>query len=400
MSDRAQAAAQRLARNWMVSSDSHIIEPPDLWQSRLPAAMRERGPVVREEANGHWWYVDGYKTMSFLGIQAGDRFVKHADQLRISGHFSEVAPASYDPARYIEESASDGIWGSVLYPSQGLVLYAVPVSDVLTAATHAYNDWLAEFCRHDPRRLKGVAILNADDPAEAVQELTRAHRLGLVGAMIPLSPPLWRPYRSPEFDPLWAAAQDLGMPISLHTGADRADPRQGAAAFRLNIAEVPPSVFINKDHQVRQALGDLIFSGVFERFPKLMVGTVEHELSWIPFFLDQLDYTYTDRPRRGAWHKFADPGVLPSDFFRRNVFCSFQQDAVGVRLRDVIGLHTLMFGSDYPHTESTYPRTIPILADILADVPEDEAHAIVCGNAARLYGFDPPPARTARQEAA
>lgn len=396
----ATGVAERLARRWIVSSDSHVIEPPDLWQSRMPASLRDRGPIVREEENGHWWYVDGYRTMSFLGIQAGDRFVKHADELRISGRFSDVTPNSQDPARYIAESASDGVWGSVLYPSQGLVLYAVPVSDVLTAATHAYNDWLAEFCRHDPRRLKGVAMLNADDPAEAVRELTRAHSLGLCGAMIPLAPPSWLPYRSQAFDPLWAAAQDLGMPLSLHTAADRADPKQGAAAFRLNIAEVPPSVFVNKDFQVRQALADMIFSGVFERFPKLLVGTVEHELSWIPFFLDQLDYTYTDRPRRGTWHKFRDPGALPSDFFRRNVFCSFQQDAVGVRLRDVIGLHTLMFGTDYPHTESTYPRTIPIMAEILADVPEDEAHAIVCGNAARLYGFDPPPVRSNEKAAA
>ena len=118
---------------------------------------------------------------------------------------------------------------------------------------------------------------------------------------------------------------------------------------------VPPSVFINKDYQVRQALADLILTGVFERFPRLRVGSVEHELAWIPFFLDQMDYTYTDRPRRGEWYRFAEAGVLPSDYWHRNCFASFQEDGNGVRMRDVIGVETLMWGSDYPHTGVDVP---------------------------------------------
>ena len=159
-------------------------------------------------------------------------------------------------------------------------------------------------------------------------------------------------------------AQDLDMPLSMHTATDRAIRRVGDAAFRLDVKHVPPSVFINKDYQVRQSLADLIFTGVFERYPGLRVGAVEHELAWIPYFLDQMDYTYTDRPPRGDWHRFPS-GVLPSDYFRRNCFASFQEDAVGIRVRDVIGVDTLMWGSDYPHTESTFPRSQEILCDIL-----------------------------------
>ena len=131
----------------------------------------------------------------------------------------------------------------------------------------------------------------------------------------------------------------------------------------------------------------MIFSGVFERHPKLRVGSVEHEVCWSPFFLSQMDYTYTERPLRGDWHRFA-PGVLPSDFFRSNCFVSFQEDAVGIRTRDIFGVHTLMWGSDYPHTESTFPRSREIVGKILADVPEDEQALIVRDNAAKLYGFD------------
>jgi predicted TIM-barrel fold metal-dependent hydrolase len=145
------------------------------------------------------------------------------------------------------------------------------------------------------------------------------------------------------------------------------------------------------DYQVRRTLADLIFSGVFQRHPGLRIGTVEHELGWIPFFLSQLDYTYTDRPARGPeWKRFADPDTVPSQFFRTNCFASFQEDAIGLRLSDLIGVETLMWGSDYPHTESTFPRSREVLARILTGVPDDDAHRIVRTNAAGLYGFDVP----------
>ena len=211
---------------------------------------------------------------------------------------------------------------------------------------------------------------------------------------------MWSPFRDPSFDRFWAAAQDLDMPLSLHTATDRADPRVGDAAFRLDVKHVPPSVFVNKDFQIRQTLADMILSGVFERFPRLRVGSVEHELAWIPFFLDQMDYTYTQRPPRGDWYRFRESGVLPSDFFRRHVFSSFQEDAIGIRVRDVIGVDTLMWGSDYPHTESTFPRSQEILGHILEGVEPDDVLKIVATNAADLYHFDRPArarARTARR---
>jgi predicted TIM-barrel fold metal-dependent hydrolase len=384
------STADVLARTWIVSSDSHIIEPPDLWEARLPADLAERGPRVVREDDGDWWYVDGYRTMSFLGIQTGDRFDGDPSKLRTSGAFGDVRPAAYDPAAYVAENESDGVWGSVIYPSQGLVLYAVPTTDVISAAMAAYNDWLAEFCAHDPARLKGVAMVNLDDPDAAVAELERIRGLGLAGAMVTVAPPPWLPMRSPELSRFWAAAADLAVPISLHVGTDRGDPRAGAAAFRLNVQDVPPAVFVNKDYAVRQTMADLILSGVLERHPALRVGTVEHELAWIPFFLDQMDYTYTDRPVRGAWHRFADRDARPSDYFRRQCFASFQEDAIGVRLRDVIGTEVLIWGSDYPHTESTFPRSREILADCLVDVAPEDVVRIVSTNAATLYGFDLP----------
>lgn len=382
------SVADILQATKIISSDSHIIEPPDLWSTH-PHALADRMPRVVTEDDGDWWYVDGKKTMSFLGIQTGDRFDRDSHTLRTSGKFAEVRPASYDPARYLTENEQDGIWASVIYPSQGLVLYAVPDTEVVSAAMRTYNDWVAEFCSHDPRRLKAVAMINVDDVEEAVRELERARGLGLAGGLISVAPPAWGSYRLPIYDRLWAAAQDLEMPLSLHVGTDRADPRVGDAAFKLNVKDVPPSRFVNQDYQVRIALSEMIYSGVFERFPKLKIGAIEHELSWIPVFLQRLDYNYTDRPPRGPeWRRFDDPNVMPSDFFKRNVFVSFQEDPYGLRMRDVYSTDVLLWGSDYPHTESTFPRSREILGHILEDVDRREIPMIVSGNAARLYGFD------------
>ena len=369
----------------LISSDSHIIEPPDLWTERIEPEFRERAPRVVREEGGDWWYIDGKPSMSFLGAQTGDRFEKDATELTVEARFEQVRPAAYDPRRYLEENASDGVMGQILYPSEALMAYGIPDPALCSAAMRAYNDYIAEFCSEDRGRLKGIALLNVDDPDEAVRELARCRELGLAGGMISVLPPADRGYDHPMYEPLWSAAVDLDMPLSMHvaTGRERA-----SVVAQESTVRVSEAAFYLQDHFVRKSLGEMIFAGVFERHPKLRVGSIEHEVSWVPFFLFQMDYCYTDRPLRGDWHRFADPDARPSHFFRSNCFVSFQEDAVGVRVRDVVGVRTLMWGSDYPHTEATFPRSREITAEVLADVPEDEQALILRDNVARLYGFD------------
>jgi predicted TIM-barrel fold metal-dependent hydrolase len=372
----------------MISSDSHLIEPPELWTERVDADFRERAPRVVREEGGDWWYIDGKRSMSFLGVQAGDRFEKDATELITEARVEQVRAAAFDPALYVQENQTDDVWGSVVYPSEGLLTFSIADSALCSATMRAYNDYVAEFCRADPARLKGVAMLNVDDPAAAVPEMIRCREMGLAGAMISVLPPADRAYDHPMYEPLWAAAADLAMPLSLHVATGRA--ALSVDAGQEGIQRVSEAAFYLQDHFVRKSLGEMIFSGVFERHPALRVGSVEHEVSWIPFFLFQMDYCYTDRPVRGDWHRFADPDVRPSDFFRQCCFVSFQEDAVGIREREFIGIETLMWGSDYPHTESTYPRSREITNRILADVPEADRRRILEENTARLYGFELP----------
>ena len=215
----------------------------------------------------------------------------------------------------------------------------------------------------------------------------RAGRLGLAGAMVTQYPLEHRRYDQPHYEPLWAAAAALDLPLSLHTATRRQGRIRGVGEKTLRDA----SSRATKAFYPALSLCDLILSGGFERHPRLTLAVVEFELAWAPHLLSTMDHTYRERHGE-AIYRFKN-GVLPSDFFRRNVVLSFQEDAIGIRLRDVIGpdnmiWDNMMWGSDYPHSESTFPQSHEILAEILEGVPEDEQAKIAGGNTARVYNFD------------
>jgi predicted TIM-barrel fold metal-dependent hydrolase len=367
----------------ILSSDSHVFEPPDLWTKRIDAPFRHRAPRMRRVDGADQLVIEDDRFVSGIGLisNAGARF-EAPETISGSGRFEDVPAGGYDPHQHLADMRLDGVAGEVLYPSQGLFYFKVPDTPLMSAIFRAYNDWLAEFCRTDPDRLKGIAMVNLDDVAEGIAELERAARLGLSGAMITEYPLEDRRYDQPEYEPFWTAAAALGMPLSFHTATRRQGKIRGAGNQTLRDA-ISRST---KAFYPATSLCDMIFSGVFERHPTLRLAIVEFELSWAPHILASMDYTYRERHEE-AIVRFKD-GMRPSDFFHRNVFLSFQEDAVGVRVRDVIGVDNMMWGSDYPHSESTFPQSRKILGDILAGVPEVEQAKIVGSNTARLYGFD------------
>ncbi len=372
-----------MANYRIISSDSHIFEPADLWTSRIDPKFRDRAPrmVHREEDNTDWWVCEGVKGVSGAsgGGQAGIRF-EDPEKLSFAGGTDQIRPGGYIPEEHVKDLDIDGIDVDILYPSNSLGLYTVPDGEFLTAIFKAYNDWIAEFCVAIPNRLKGIAALNLDDVQEGVKEMQRCHKMGLVGAMITVYPTEDRSYDSLEYEPLWAAAQDLGMPLSLHNGTNR--PKAGQSFG--DVESISPAYFTNSDHWVRMSLANMIIGGVFERYPELQVGAVEHEVSWAAHFLDRIDYNYSQRPPTDHWYTFKED-VLPSDYFHRNVFLSFQEDNLGVQLRHHIGVENLAWGSDYPHAESTFPRSRQILEELLRDCTDEEKAKIAGGNIARIY---------------
>ena len=367
----------------VVSSDSHVFEPADLWTERAELKFRDRAPRVQRLEDGEWWVCGGNKVMGLgAGAQVGRRF-EEPEKLTFADESENLRPGGWIPEEHIKDMDADGVDVSIVYPTVGLLLYSIPDSELLTSIFRTYNDWVAEFCSAFPKRLKGIAMLNVDDVESSVKELERCAKLGYAGAMISVYPTEERAYNSPEYERLWATAEDLGTPLSLHIATNRPGPGQ---EFQSQDT-IRPAFFANVDHWVRMSLADIIFTGVFERYPKLQVGSVEMELSWVPHFLDRLDYTYTQRTRAAFWHRFKED-MLPSDYFHRNVFLGFQEDALGIQLRDIIGVDNLMWGSDYPHVESTFPRSREIIEDILADCTEEEKAKIAGGNSARVYGLE------------
>ena len=367
----------------ILSSDSHVFEPPDLWVTRIDAAFRARAPRLQRIDGADQIVIEADQVLSGIGLisNAGARF-EAPETISGQGRFEDVPAGGYDPAQHLADMRIDGVAGEVLYPSQGLFYFRIADGALMSAIFRAYNDWLAEFCGTDPDRLKGIAMINLDDVEDGIRELERAARLGLAGAMITEYPLEHRRYDQPEYERFWAAAAGLGMPLSLHTATRRQGKIRGAGDKTLRDA----SSRATKAFYPALSLCDLIFSGVFERHPALTLAIVEFELAWAPHVLSTMDYTYRERHGE-AFYRFKD-GLRPSDFFRRNVVLSFQEDAIGIRLRDTIGVDNMMWGSDYPHSESTFPQSRKILAEILAGVPEDEQARIVGGTTARVYHFD------------
>jgi predicted TIM-barrel fold metal-dependent hydrolase len=375
----------------LISADSHIVEPPDMYAARIEPKFRDRAPKMerRKTPTGREydaWMIDGMQVGTLGAVmQAGQRF-EDPSQIDFLGVWEDVRKGAYDPDAMIAENEEDGVWGSCLQPSQGLFWYRIPDSALLSEICRVYNDWIADFCKPYPERLKAIAMLNVDDVDEGCRELERTKKLGMVGAFIPVSPLPERPYRDPVYDRLWATAQDHDMPLLMHIATNRAGVP--GCEFTMNIGELTGAGRSTTDHWVRYSLGAMLFAGVFDRYPRLKVGSVEHETAWIPHWLKQMDFTYRERPVFTKGWKSAE-AMLPSDYWRRNMFVEFMEDDLGIELREHIGVENMLWGSDFPHAESTWPQSKQFLDRIFAGVPEEDRRRITSDNAAKLFGFRP-----------
>ncbi len=374
----------------VISADSHIVEPPDLYSSRIEPKFRDRAPKMERHRTRRGqeydaWYYDGIRVGTVGSfILAGRRFEDPA-AIDFLGLWEDVRKAAYDPHEMLKELERDGVWGACLQPSQGLFWYHLEDSGLLSALCAAYNDWITDFCKPYPDRFKGIGMLNVDNIDEACLELERCARLGLVGMFIPVHPLPDYPYRHAIYDKLWWTAQDVGMPLLLHI----ATSRHGipGCEFTVDTNDLTASGLVNADYWVRYSLTAMIFSGVFDRYPQLKAGTVEHETAWIPHWLKMMDLTYQERPTlTGGWRSRS--GLLPSEIWHRNMFAEFMEDAVGVEMVAHIGEDNLLWGNDFPHAESTWPQSPQFLDRIFANASETTRQKITCDNAAKLFKYD------------
>jgi predicted TIM-barrel fold metal-dependent hydrolase len=210
------------------------------------------------------------------------------------------------------------------------------------------------------------------DVNEAVRELQRIAKKGLRGVMINAAPPGEVPYSDPHFDPVWAAAQDLGLPMSLHilTGKKSVQLGKGRVATTMTII-----------HEVQNSLIDFLYNGVLERFPRLRLVSAENDIGWIAHYLYRLDVCYETL-------RYVDPTPItmrPSEYFKRQVCATFQDDRPGVMTYELAGENNLMWASDFPHRASTWPRSRQVIEQNFAGIPAEAKRKITYENVRRLY---------------
>jgi predicted TIM-barrel fold metal-dependent hydrolase len=376
----------------LLSSDSHVMEPPDLWKKRMNAKKYgDRIPQVVREGSNDFWYVDGIKLMSAAraGAQAGVRFTGNLN-LREDAPFDDVFPGAYIPEARRKDNERDGIAGEVIYPTISMNIYKLVDPRLIADAFKAYNDWISEFCTACSPTSKGVGLVVVDDVDVAIAELERMKKIGLVSAMIPVTPRDDCPYSHPMYDSLWAAAQDLNIPLSLHLRTNRMPLETKMPADRHHFITQATGYTMYASY-VQYALGNMIFSGVFERYPKLKVVSVEFDSGWVPYFLYSMDFLYTQRIHHPSFFpRFKSKDAVPSDFFRENVLISFQEDLPKFGNGSPLKSDNLMWGSDYPHQESTFPHSKSMVDNLLKEVAQEDRRKITSGNAARLYDIAVP----------
>jgi predicted TIM-barrel fold metal-dependent hydrolase len=362
-----------MAAYTVVSADSHVSEPGNLWLERMPAQFKDRAPRLVRKENGDWFECEGLRPSPVaLGINAGKRF----EEYKPTGMTYEDGRAGgWDPHARIKDQEIDGVEAEVLYPTLCMRMFSLEDVEFQKACFEAYNKWMVDYCRPYPQRLIGCALVPLDDIQWACTELERCAKAGLRGALIWGAAPEDRPYSDSAYDPFWARAQDLGIPLSLHivTGAR-------GSGLRANFSQML-SLYTLLAQPIQNTLCALVFGGVLDRFPKLRFVSAENDIGWLPHFLARMDH---------AWERYrhmveANFKLLPSEYFRRQVYATFMDDKIGVENRKVIGTENIMWSSDYPHSDSTWPHSREVIAKDFAGVPEEDRRKILCENAVRLY---------------
>ena len=373
----------------IISADDHIDMqwlPKDLWQKRVPAAWRERAPRVVDTPDGPFWACGDDRWDSWGGRKgASGALGGRRSALEKGGVLEPGVLRPTTTALRLADMDRDGVDATVMYGP--IVPLLVKDPELRRVCYRAYNEWLAEFCATAPARLIGAGLVPVNEPKEAAEEVHHLKALGLRTGMFlaaSVETPLW----DEAWEPLWAAAAETGIPLGFHLGGGlRTVAMSGPKATNPGNMGVRVAV---STLQMDEPLAAIVFSGAPERYPRLRIVLAETGIGWLPYIHERFD---------DSWQRFTDAeefwrqrGGLrltmnPSAYLRRQVWATFQIDYAGLRLLDVVGDDRVMWASDYPHPDSTWPESQRSITENFKDVPESSRRRILCDNARALYGL-------------
>ncbi len=376
----------------VISADCHIDLPwlpPDLFTANACQALKGRMPYVTDGDKGPVW-VSG--NGAYFGLQngmgsAGREYIpgqiQRSDRMAAEGLYEDGKKGTRrltDPDLRIKDQDRDGIQAEVLF---GILGASQRLNDDEAAVEmmRIYNAWLADFCDTRPERFAGLASIPNHDVAAAIAEIERVVKRGALRGLEVANSWDMKPLFDPDWDPLWKAVGESGLPLHFHTiGTKKPDfesmpPLQGRQAhavyitgFQLGMARI---------------LMEIIYSGVLETHPSLRVVIGESGIGWIPYILDRMDMEWEEQ------YKDLTLRMKPSNYWHRQCRATYQSDKIGLRLLDILGEDNIMWGSDFPHPDGVWPDSQAFIEKELGHLPETTRHKLVCGNAARLYGFEP-----------
>ncbi|MGE0878394.1 MAG: amidohydrolase family protein [Acidimicrobiia bacterium] len=364
-------------RQRIISADSHVTIPRDKILEHLPSRLHQ--PLAEAEA-----------AYGARMLKAKPQKVKQQEALSSplpnmgAGAPWPAAgrPGGTDPVERLKDMDIDGVEAEILYIGSGGASYYDLGADHIEAF-RASNSAAIEWASLDPKRLMPVYLLPIVDVAVAVKEVERIAAEHGKAVQLPLvprevgAPPYW----DPSYDPLWDILSATGIPISQHVGSNEylnTIMAEDQTPFKGIFQSLPP-MFMS------ECVADWTVSGVLERWPNLKIVLVESGIGWLPYYLERLDTMVTNH----GWNTFADNPLKekPSFYWHRNMAATFEQDLIGVRNRYEIGVENLMWATDYPHPDSTWPNSQAVLREHFEGVPADEVELIAAGNAARIYNL-------------
>ena len=410
-----------MARDLIVSADGHILEPMDLFKTRLPGHLRDRG--VWEEEFEVEPLVEGgprhYRKLHTPGFE-GWTISRYRET---TGRIPEG-----DPEMILEDLTEDGVDACLMHPN--LSLFGLYSDDHELSMAHArvYNDYLVERILPYSARIRPTCPIPITDVDDAVAEIERVARAGFRAILLPAVPP--KPYWSPEYDRIWAAAQANGMHVFFHVatgGVKVGKPESSTMKTVVNMAQKvndPMDAKGAADRMIEQCvygpmvpqriMAELIGGGVPERFPGLHFGLIEFNAHWLVSLMGSMDKAWVigigqdadwwlgmwDGTRRATVtdqssmarlfllnEKWPYP-LKPSEYVQRQFHVSFQDDPTAVACRNITGLSTIVWGNDYPHAEGTFRGSRQLIATQFAGVPDAERATILGGTLGKLLGFE------------
>ncbi len=384
-----------------ISADSHAVERPEVFAG-LPEKFGDDAPrVVSKEGEGDYIVVPSNpkrsRNVAVMAL-AGTRLDyatplprEHASkpgtgslsdpeiQAYFTGGYAAMRPGLTDGARRPDDQDIDGVAAEILYPGW-FPMFSLTDLDLLVALQRNYNDWMADQGVQSRGRLIGLAPLPVQRPEVAVAELQRVIDLGMKGIVIPSNAPRGRRYSDEEYDPMWALAEEAGLPVAFHVACMSHVPDwMKASADRDPIVHYAGSSALIHDTMV-----ELMVRGVCAKFPNLKFVLAEFNAGWLAHWLDKV--------QQGWAREFAkDPSTTPPvdvlDIWKRQFFATIEDDTAALGTRDLIGEETLLWGSDYPHTDSTWPCSTEVLDEMFENYSPETRDKITRTNVANLYNL-------------